>query len=196
MIGSNSTVTGGDNLGSLPTHVHLEHGHSSYDDTREMDDDNGSQEGDEVPEHPEEEQEPCIAIACRMLYSLYEFIQSDCVNGNATNDAQSCNMRKPPTPEEEEPASDVVFCTTRSATETVSRLLNCTGRSCAQDSSMLLVLGSVLLKILSWYEALYESEINGLGLPSTLPNGCEDVSSQRHHSDSSQSGNKHSTGPS
>ncbi|KAJ5207933.1 Ribosomal protein L10e/L16 [Penicillium cf. viridicatum] len=78
---------------------------------------------------------------------------------------------------------------TRSATETVSRLLNCTAGSCARDPSIL-VLGSILLEFLAWYEALYQSEIGVLGLSATpSPNGREDMGSN-----SSQSGNGHSTG--
>lgn len=112
----------------------------------------------EVPE--DDQHEPCIAVACRTLSSLYEFVQSDCVSGHTANDTQSRNMLQPPT-RRESPANDVVFRMTRSATETVSRLLNCTGRSCARDPSKLLLLGSVLLKVLTWYEALYQSEIGG-----------------------------------
>ncbi|KAJ5789132.1 transcriptional regulator family: Fungal Specific TF [Penicillium psychrosexuale] len=117
----------------------------------------------EVPE--DDQHEPCIAVACQTLSSLYEFVQSDCWNGHAGNDNQSRNMLQPPTLRES-PASDAVFRTTRSATETVSRLLNCTGRSCARDPSKLLLLGSILLKVLTWYEALYQSEIGGPATPS------------------------------
>lgn len=161
MVGSDPIVTGGDSLGSLP----------------------------EMRRDPEDDQhESCIAVACRTLSSLYQFVQSDCVNGHTTNHNKSHNILKPPTPEES-PANDVVFCTTRSATETVSRLLNCTGTSCVHDPSILLVLGSILLRILTWYEALYRSEIGGLGLSAPpLRNGREDMGSN-----SSQSGNEHST---
>ncbi|CAI7573374.1 unnamed protein product [Penicillium discolor] len=161
MVGSDPIVTGGDRLGSLP----------------------------EMRRDPEDDQhESCIAVACRTLSSLYQFVQSDCVNGHTTNHNKSHNILKPPTPEES-PANDVVFCTTRSATETVSRLLSCTGTSCVHDPSILLVLGSILLRILTWYEALYRSEIGGLG-QSAPPsrNGREEVGSN-----SSQSGNEHST---
>ncbi|OQD66538.1 hypothetical protein PENPOL_c004G07191 [Penicillium polonicum] len=157
-------------------------------ETREMDDENGDgQEGNEVRHDAEDAQhEPCIAVACRTLSSLYQFVQSDCVNGHghSTNDNQSRNMLKPPTPEES-PAtdSDSVFCMTRSAIETVSRLLNCTGRSCAGDPSILLVLSSILLKILAWYEALHRSEIGRLGLSATpSPSGRKDVGSNGCHS--------------
>ncbi|OQD92700.1 hypothetical protein PENSOL_c038G03092 [Penicillium solitum] len=142
MVGSDPIVTGGDSLGSLQ-------------EMRGMDDENGgSQERDEVRREPEDDQhESCITVACRTLSSLYQFVQSDCVNGHTTDHIKSHNILKPPTPEES-PANDVVFCTTRSATETVSRLLNCTGTSCVHDPSILLVLGSILLRILTWYEAL------------------------------------------
>lgn len=128
-----------------------------------MDDENGSgQEGNEVRhDHEDDQHESCIAVACRTLSSLYQFIQSDCVNGHTTDHNQSRSMPKP-TPEEF-PEEDTVLCATRSATETVSRLLNCTARSCARDPSIL-ILGSILLKIRAWYEALYQSEIGGLGL--------------------------------
>ncbi|KAJ5693839.1 transcriptional regulator family: Fungal Specific TF [Penicillium majusculum] len=117
MVGSDPIVTGGDSLGSLQ-------------EMRGMDDENGgSQERDEVRREPEDDQhESCITVACRTLSSLYQFVQSDCVNGHTTDHIKSHNILKPPTPEES-PANDVVFCTTRSATETVSRLLNCTGTS-------------------------------------------------------------------
>ncbi|KAJ5407193.1 Ribosomal protein L10e/L16 [Penicillium sp. CMV-2018d] len=170
---SDPVVTDIDNLDPLP-------------ETRDMDDENGNgQEGNEVRHDPEDAQhEPCIAVACRTLFSLYQFVQSDCVNGHghSTNDNQSRNMLKPPTPEES-PATDSVFCTTRSAIETVSRLLNCTGRSCAGDPSILLVLSSILLKILAWYEALHQSEIGQLGLSATpSPRSREDVGSNGSHS--------------
>lgn len=171
MLGSDPMVTDSHSLGSLP-------------EMRGMDDENGgSQKGDEVRHNPGDYQhESCIAVACRTLSSLYQFVQSDCANGHSTNSNQSRSMLKPPTPEVS-PANDIVFCTTRFATETVSRLLNCTARSCAGDPSILLVLGSILLRILTWYETLYQSEIGGLGLPATLsPNGREDVGSNGSHS--------------
>lgn len=177
MVGSDPIVTGGDSLGPLP-------------EMRVMDDENGSgQEGEEVRRDSEDDQhESCIAVACRTLSSLYQFVQSDCVNGHTTDHNKSHNILKPPAPEES-PVNDVVFCTARSATETVSRLLNCTGTSCVHDPSILLVLGSILLRILTWYEALYRSEIGGLGLSAPPSrNGREDVGSY-----SSQSGNEHST---
>ncbi|KAJ5954082.1 Ribosomal protein L10e/L16 [Penicillium viridicatum] len=177
---SDPVVTDVDNLDPLP-------------ETRDMDDENGGgRKGNEVRHDAEDAQhEPCIAVACRMLSSLYQFVQSDCVNGrgHSTNDNQSRNMLKPPT-SEESPATDSVFCMTRSAIETVSRLLNCTGRSCAGDPSILLVLSSILLKILAWYEALHQSEIGRLGLSDTpSPSGREDVGSNGSHSSGT-----HSTG--
>lgn len=178
MVGSDPMVTDGHSLGSLP-------------EMRGMDDENGGgQKGDEVRHNPGDYQhESCIAVACRTLSSLYQFVQSDCVNGHSTNSNQSRSMLKRPTPEVS-PANDIVFCTTRSATETVSRLLNCTARSCAGDPSILLVLGSILLRILTWYKTLYQSEIGGLGLSATPSrNGREDVGSN-----SSQSDNEHSIG--
>ncbi|KAJ5385528.1 Ribosomal protein L10e/L16 [Penicillium concentricum] len=187
-------VTDGDDLGSLPSHVHGEHDHSNYNEMGKVDDDDGDEQGDERSEDSEDEREPCMDA----LFAVSVRSVGLCVNanGHATNDTQSRSMRKPPTREEEH-ANDVMFCTTRTATETVSQLLNCIGRSCTQDPSMLLVLGSVLLKVLSCYEALYESEIGRLVVSNTpLPNGCEDMSSRRHHSDSSQSGDQHSTAPS
>ncbi|CRL24893.1 Aflatoxin biosynthesis regulatory protein [Penicillium camemberti] len=171
MLGSDPMVTDSHSLGSLP-------------EMRGMDDENGGgQEGDEVQHNPEDDQhESCIAVACRTLSSLYQFVQSDCVNGHSTNSNQSRSMLKPPTPEVS-PANDIVFCTTRFATETVSRLLNCTARSCAGDPSILLVLGSILLRILTWYEALYQSEIGELGLSATpSPSGREDVGLDGSHS--------------
>ncbi|CAI7609327.1 unnamed protein product [Penicillium palitans] len=171
MLGSDPMVTDSHSLGSLP-------------EMRGMDDENGGgQEGDEVQHNPEDDQhESCIAVACRTLSSLYQFVPSDCVNGHATNSNQSRSMLKPPTPEVS-PVNDIVFCTTRFATETVSRLLNCTARSCAGDPSILLVLGSILLRILTWYEALYQSEIGELGLSATpSPSGREDVGLDGSHS--------------
>ncbi|CAI7632723.1 unnamed protein product [Penicillium viridicatum] len=171
MDGSDPVVTDIDNLDPLP-------------ETRELDDENGDgQEGNEVRHDPEDAQhESCIAVACRTLSSLYQFVQADCVNGHSTNDNQSRNILKPPIPEES-PATDSVFCLTRSAIETVSRLLNCTGRSCAGDPSIHLVLSSILLKILAWYEALHKSEIGRLGLSSTpSSSGRKDVGSNGCHS--------------
>ncbi|KAJ6186024.1 Ribosomal protein L10e/L16 [Penicillium mononematosum] len=74
-------------------------------------------------------------------------------------------------PTEKDPTSDILFRVTQSATETVSRLLNCTGSACAQDASMLLVLGAILHKVLTWYQALYQSEIGVLfsSAPSAQP---------------------------
>ncbi|KAJ5615219.1 Ribosomal protein L10e/L16 [Penicillium hordei] len=167
------------------------HGHrlGSLQEMRGMDENSGGQNGNEVRHDHEDQHESCIAVACRTLSSLYQFIQSDCVNGDTTDHNQSRSMPKPRTPQES-PEEDIVLCTTRSATETVSRLLNCTARSCARDPSILLVLGSILLKILAWYEALYHSEIGGLGLSATSsPNGLEDVGSN-----SSQSSDGHPTG--
>ncbi|KAK4866453.1 hypothetical protein LT330_008385 [Penicillium expansum] len=183
MIGSDSMVTDGENPASFAESGEMNKDHES------------GYERDEMRNDPDDHHEPCIAVACRTLSSLYQFVQSDCVNQHATNNNQSRDMLKPPTPEEESPANDIVFCTTRSATETVSRVLNCTGKSCAQDHSLLLVIGSILLKILTWYEALYQSEIGELVPSSTpLPDSREDVSSRPHHSNTSHSGDKHPTG--
>ncbi|CAI7608229.1 unnamed protein product [Penicillium glandicola] len=180
MAGSDP-MTDGDNL--------EEHNHSDYNDTRARSNESGGgQERDEVSKNSEDryrQHEPCIAIACRTLSSLYQFIQSDCGTGHTTNENQSHNI---PTPTTKESPNDIVFRMTRSATETVSRLLNCTSRCCAQDPSILLVLDSILLKILTWYEALYRSGIGELGLPDTVR---EDVSLR--HSNTGQSGT-HSTG--
>ncbi|KAJ5184441.1 transcriptional regulator family: Fungal Specific TF [Penicillium cf. griseofulvum] len=186
MVGSDLMVPDSDNLGFLPQ-VHAEHDNSDYNETREINNENDGQEGDDMRGDSEDQREPCIAVACQTLSSLYQFIQPDCVNGPRIDTRPG--ILSPPIPEE--PTSDIVFCTTRSAMETVSRLLNCTGRSCAQDPSILLVIGSILLKILSWYEALYQSEIGRI-VPSTIPNDREDVGSRPHHSNSSQSGGKHS----
>lgn len=182
MIGSDSMVTDGENPASFAESGEMNKDHES------------GYERDEMRNDPDDHHEPCIAVACRTLSSLYQFVQSDCVNRHAINDNQFRDMLKPPTPEES-PANDIVFCTTRSATETVSRVLNCTGKSCAQDHSLLLVIGSILLKILTWYEALYQSEIGELVPSSTpLPDSREDVSSRPHHSNTSHSGDKHPAG--
>lgn len=178
MVGSDPVVIDGDSLGSLP-------------EMRGMDDENGGgQERDKVRRDLEDGQhESCIAVACRTLSSLYRFVQLDCANGYSIYYNQSRNILKPRTPEES-PANDIVFCMTRSATETVSRLLNCTARSCAGDPSIILVIGSILLRILIWYEALYQSEIGGLGLSATpSPSGRDYMGS-----DGSYSSVTHSTG--
>ncbi|KAJ6043061.1 Ribosomal protein L10e/L16 [Penicillium canescens] len=60
----------------------------------------------------------------------------------------------------------------------MSRLLNCTG-SCMQDPSMLLVISAVLMRILTFYGVLYESQIGRV--PTDTRDG-ECSSSQ--HSDS------------
>ncbi|KAJ5961285.1 Ribosomal protein L10e/L16 [Penicillium vulpinum] len=196
MAGSDPTVANGGNIGSLPEPIHEEHDHSNYNEMRHMNDENGvGQEETEMRDDSEGDQhEPCIVVACRTLSSLYQFVQSDCMNGHASNDAQSRKILKPPTPEEPS-TNDTVFWMTRSATETISRLLNCAGRSCAHDPPTFLVFGSVLLKILSWYEAMYQSEIGGLVLSTTpLANGLEGVGSRPHHSNDSQFGDKNSTG--
>jgi hypothetical protein len=102
----------------------------------------------------EDDNESCIAVAYRTL-SLSEFIRSDC-RKEAIN--QIMLLRKI-YPSAEKYPRDIAFHTTRSATETVCRLLNCTG-SYMRDSSMLLVISGVLIRILIFYEAaLCKSQI-------------------------------------
>lgn len=138
-------------------HIHLD-----YDDMNgvEKADDNDEREEERERENANENQhEPCITVACRVLSSLYEFVRCDCVNGHYGNSGSS-NQCKDLTQAKEGPRSDIVFRITQSATEEVSRLLNCTGIICAQDASILLVLSAILCKILTWYQALYQSEIS------------------------------------
>ncbi|KAJ6078297.1 Ribosomal protein L10e/L16 [Penicillium canescens] len=129
---------------------------------------------DKLEDKLEDDHESCIAVACRML-SLSEFIRSDCRN-EAIN--KIIPLRRI-YPSAEKYPRDIAFRTTRSATETVCRLLNCTG-SYMQDSSMLLVISAVLIRILTFYEAaLCESQIGRV--PADTRDG-ECSSSQ--HSDS------------
>ncbi|KAJ5975922.1 transcriptional regulator family: Fungal Specific TF [Penicillium waksmanii] len=140
--------------------------HFDYDDMDDASDDeaddNYEREGELGRENANEDQhEPCITVACRVLSSLYEFVRCDCVNGHDSNSGSSTQC-KDLALAKEDPRSDIVFYVTQSATEEVSRLLNCTGIICAQDSSVLLVLGAILCKILTWYQTLYQSEISRL----------------------------------
>src|SRR3954453_3642049 len=101
---------------------------------------------DKLEDKLEDDHESCIAVACRTL-SLSEFIRSDCRN-EANN--QIIPLRKI-YPSAEKYLRDIAFRKTRSATETVCRLLNCTGSN-MQISSMLLVISAVLIRILIFYE--------------------------------------------
>ncbi|OQE44297.1 hypothetical protein PENCOP_c002G06619 [Penicillium coprophilum] len=140
-----------------------DHSHSDYDGGDDDDErDEELEELEELEDVNEDRHEPCIAVACRLLSSLSRFGPCDCRNEHTSNDGSVSNARdkrKPLTLEEKAPPSDIIFRMTQSATEDVSRLLNCTGSACAQDTSTLLVLGAVLSKILTWYQALYQSEI-------------------------------------
>lgn len=136
-------------------HIHLD-----YDEMNGVDeaDDNDERDKELEREYPNKDQhEPCIKVACRVLSSLYEFVRCDCVNNSS-----SSSQCKDPALAKEGPGSDIVFCVTRSAMKTVSQLLNCTGIICAQDASILLVLGAILCKIFAWYQTLYQAEIAGL----------------------------------
>lgn len=92
--------------------------------------------------------ESCIAVACRTL-SLSEFIRSDCRN-EAIN--QIILLRKI-YPSAEKYPRDIAFA------RLDPLLKQCTG-SYMQDSSMLLVISAVLIRILIFFEAtLCESQI-------------------------------------
>lgn len=167
--GVDSMVTDSCDFGSISRkNLAEDHTHSEYDDGG-SDDDERDEELEELEYVNEVQHEPCITVACRLLSSLSQFVRCDCDNGHTRNDGSVSNSddrRKPLTLEKEAPQSDIIFRLTQSATDNVSRLLNCTGGACTQDTSTLLVLGAVLFKILSWYWALYQSEI-GRQLPST-----------------------------
>ncbi|KAJ5178535.1 transcriptional regulator family: Fungal Specific TF [Penicillium coprophilum] len=178
--GANSMAADSGDFGSLSRKtVPGDKSNSSYDDGGD-DDDESDEEREELEDVNEDRHEPCIAVACRLLSSLSRFRHCDCRNGHPSNDRSVSNSRdqcKPLTLEEKAPPSDTIFCMTQSATEDASRLLSCTGSVCAQDTSTLLVLGAVLSKILTWYQALYQSEI-GRHI------SCPPVES--HHSNSSR----------
>jgi hypothetical protein len=147
----------------LPTtFVPEDHIHLDYDGMNGVDEADGNNESEEElgQENANENQhEPCIIVACRVLSSLHEFVRCDCVNGHGSN-SDSSTQCKNLVQAKEGPRSGIVFRFTQSATEEVSRLLNCTGIICAQDASILLVLSAILCKILIWYQALYQSEIS------------------------------------
>ncbi|KAJ5794559.1 transcriptional regulator family: Fungal Specific TF [Penicillium paradoxum] len=202
LSGADPIVIDNGDFGSLPRKVvPQDHDHSDYEDTGDDDDDGDDNEEreeelDEVENANEDQHVPCITVACQVLSSLYKFVRHDCGNGHpgGTGGAStSRDLRKPPTPEEE-PASDNVFHVTQSATETVSRLLNCTGSACVQDVSMLLILSAVLSKVLTWYQALYQSEIGSLvpsapSLAQSCPNPVRPPL-KSHHSNSSRTGDQ------
>ncbi|KAJ5980187.1 Ribosomal protein L10e/L16 [Penicillium waksmanii] len=160
---ADSMVTDNCDFDSLPRKNFAEdHAHSEYDDGG-GDDDESDEELEELEDVKEDQHEPCITMACRLLSSLSQFVRCDCENGYTRNNGSVSNsgdQRKPLTPGEEAPPSHSIFRLTQSATDNVSRLLNCTGIACTQDASTLLVLGAVLFKILTWYRALYQSEID------------------------------------
>lgn len=202
LSGADSMVTDSGDFGSLPRKLFPEdHGHSDYDDRGDDDDDERDEELEELEDVNEDQHEPCITVACRLLSSLSQFVHCDCRNGHTSNDGGTSNsrdQRKPLNLEEEAPPSDIIFRMTQSATDNVSRLLNCTGSACAQDASTHLVLSAVLSKILTWYQALYQSEI-GRQLPSVPSRAQPGANPTRppvksHHSNSSRTGNqlKHS----
>ena len=196
LSGADIMETDSGDFGSLPRKIFPEdNGNSDYDDRG--DDDERDEELEELEDVNEDQHEPCITVACRLLSSLSQFVHCDCRNGHTSNDGGGSNshdQRKLLTLEEKAPPSDIIFRMTQSATDSVSRLLNCTGSACAQDASTLLVLGAVLSKILTWYQALYQSEI-GRQLPSVSLRAQPGVNPTRppvksHHSNSSRTVNQ------
>ncbi|KAJ5993663.1 transcriptional regulator family: Fungal Specific TF [Penicillium sp. IBT 35674x] len=194
--GADIMVADGGDFGSLPMKISPEeHGNSSYDDGGDEDDER-DEELEEIEDVNEDQHEPCITVACRLLSSLSQFVHWDCRNGHISNDggaSDSHDQHKTLTPEEEAPPSDIVFRMTQSATDNVSRLLNCTGSACAQDASTLLVLSAVLSKILTWYQALYHSEIGRqlTSVPRTQPGtNPTRLPAKSHISSSSWTGNQ------
>ncbi|KAJ5788561.1 transcriptional regulator family: Fungal Specific TF [Penicillium paradoxum] len=121
----------------------------SDDETAEEDEDEDPEENNELPDPVEDENIPCIAIACKTLYSLYHVVPPSGEKGKIPSSSQRNAL-----------SSDLVFRMTRSATATMSRLLNCTCSGCSHDVSMLMLQSAVLFKILAWYEALYQGDIN------------------------------------
>ncbi|CAG8895828.1 unnamed protein product [Penicillium egyptiacum] len=202
LSGADRIVTDSGEVGTLPRKaVPEDHGHSDYDDMgddgEERDHDERHEEVEELEDANKDQHEPCITVACRVLSSLYQFVRCDCGNGHASNSGGASTSRdqcKPLTPEEAAPTGHIVFRMTQSATEMVSRLLDCTGSACAQDASMLLVLGAILSKILTWYQALYQSEIGSL-LPSAPSLAQPSANPPRpalksYHSNSSRTGDQ------
>lgn len=196
LTGADIMVADSGDFGSLPMKISSEeHRNSSYDDLGDKADER-DEELEELEGVNEDQHEPCITVACRLLSSLSQFMHWDCRNGHISNDggaSDSRDQRKPRNLEEEAPPSDIVFRTTQSATDSVSRLLNCTGSACAQDASTLLVLSAVLSKILTWYQALYYSEIGRQppSVPQTQPgNNPTRPPAKSHISSSSQTDNQ------
>ncbi|KAL4795189.1 hypothetical protein BDV19DRAFT_363765 [Aspergillus venezuelensis] len=87
----------------------------------------------------------CIAAACRTLSSLYNL---------------SRGKRNEPLGPKARPRSDIVLSTTRAATETVLRILNCDCIS-AHDPSLLSLLATIVFRVVNWYRVLYEHTIGG-----------------------------------
>ncbi|KAL2795845.1 hypothetical protein BJX66DRAFT_158665 [Aspergillus keveii] len=93
--------------------------------------------------------ESCIAAACQTLSSLYQAIRSH---------SRGPDRSARPGPLQRSPSSDVVVSTARTATQTVLRLLRCACSS-AHDPSLLSLLATIISKIISWYQLLYDHNI-------------------------------------
>ncbi|KAJ5729665.1 transcriptional regulator family: Fungal Specific TF [Penicillium malachiteum] len=93
---------------------------------------------------PEKQDEPCVVVACNTLSSLSQYVPPGCGNG-------------PPGQQTSE--SHLAFLMIRSATEKMNRLLDCKCVPCSHDPSILMVINAVLFKILTWYEFIYQADI-------------------------------------
>lgn len=175
----------GDSLALLPGQLTTQRENKNLDDEMvEIDNERGDDQ-DERDEHLKElensHSESCIATACQLLSLLTQFVRSDCHNGPAVSNSGPPPTRNPQTPlstKEKSQTSEVVFRMTRNATVAVSRLLDCTSNFCAQDPSKLLIIGAILLKVLTWYQALYQAEIGRQAFPPTPQQGSDSPSLQ------------------
>jgi hypothetical protein len=96
----------------------------------------------------------CITSAFITLSSLYHLVRSNEDSKLAADHSSNSAASAPP-----QPSSDIILLSTRSATITLSRLLACTCAPCTKDPNLPFLLATIAAKVLSWYRALYNSEI-------------------------------------